>query len=588
MGAQPKGHHPPQRAGAPSKGRRPSNPTFVIASNAMVSDTSVALARRKALGAFYTPAALAERMVRWAVRTDADCVLDPSAGELVFLEAAARRLEELGADAERRHTQLFGIEINPEAHEAARAELDLDEDRLLLADFFEVEPDQIPAADAVVGNPPYVRYQGFNAQRGLGHRRAAEAGVVLPRLASSWAPFLIYGVRFVVQGGRIAQVLPAELLHAQYAKDVFAYLQDAFTRVVVCSFEERIFPGALEEVIVLLADGKSEGRAPAVEHFNVDNLLGFAPERLLATAPARVPEPSTGRGRRDKLLFRLLGEHSQRIYAEAADDEGVASLGDFASVDIGVVTGANGFFLRTPDEAAALHEKLLRPTLSKAAHVPGARVRSEDLARLIERGARCFLLAVLSHPDADHADGLAALIHEGEGKKVHQAYKCRIRDPWWRVPLPREGPPDLVLTYCANRHPRIAVNDADVLTTNTLHNVRVRLGSPTPRALAVGFYNSLTLLSAELVGRSYGGGVLKLEPTEAESLLMPPIPEHLGERVDEIDALIRRGQSGVALDIIDRLTLKDQLGLGDDDLLALRAGWERLRGRRQARSKSPA
>ncbi len=42
--------------------------------------------------------------------------------------------------------------------------------------------------------------------------------------------------------------------------------------------------------------------------------------------------------------------------------------------------------------------------------------------------------------------------------------------------------------------------------------------------LPLAFLNSATLFSAEMVGRSYGGGVLKLEPKEAASVFdRPPL-----------------------------------------------------------------
>src|SRR5207244_2442156 len=113
-------------------------------------------------------------------------------------------------------------------------------------------------------------------------------------------------------------------------------------------------------------------------------------------------------------------------------------------------------------------------------------------------------------------------IERGRQAGLHERYKCRIRDPWWALTMPKQGIPELLLTYCSNEHPRLAANQVGALNTNTLHGVRCFDASHTQR-LAAGFYNSLTMLSAELVGRSYGGGVLKLEPTEAEALLLPPI-----------------------------------------------------------------
>ena len=54
-------------------------------------------ALRKARGAFFTPAALANFVSRWAIQEPSDRVLEPSCGEAAFLMSAATRLDELGA-----------------------------------------------------------------------------------------------------------------------------------------------------------------------------------------------------------------------------------------------------------------------------------------------------------------------------------------------------------------------------------------------------------------------------------------------------------------------------------------------------------
>jgi adenine-specific DNA-methyltransferase len=124
--------------------------------------------------------------------------------------------------------------------------------------------------------------------------------------------------------------------------------------------------------------------------------------------------------------------------------------------------------------------------------------------------------------------------------------------------------------------------------TNTLHGVRAREGTD-PAVLALGFYNSLTMLSAELLARSYGGGVLKLEPTEAEALLIPPLDGFAGSRelLTQVDGAIRRGQLDTALEIVDEIALRDGLGMNEEEVLLLRQGAERLRARRHARHRRP-
>jgi hypothetical protein len=99
--------------------------------------------------------------------------------------------------------------------------------------------------------------------------------------------------------------------------------------------------------------------------------------------------------------------------------------------------------------------------------------------------------------------------------------------------------------------------------------------------------NSLTILSAELIGRSYGGGVLKLEPTEAEALLLPPLGG-VQEHLREVDALLREQDLEAVLDLVDPLVLGDGLGLRPAEIKALRSGAERLRERRKARGRRPA
>jgi adenine-specific DNA-methyltransferase len=106
-------------------------------------------------------------------------------------------------------------------------------------------------------------------------------------------------------------------------------------------------------------------------------------------------------------------------------------------------------------------------------------------------------------------------------------------------------------------------------------------------ALAAGFYNSLTLLSAELEGRSYGGGVLKLEPTEAERLLLPPLAPELAGLLPAVDRAIRARDVEAAADLVDPVVLTS-LGLSADEIGVLRTARRQLQIRRKNRGRSPS
>lgn len=534
---------------------------------------------------------MAAKLIEWSVRSPSDRVLDPSFGGLVFLEAANARLVALGAAPADAMRQLYGCDLDEDAHAAALAheQLGLSDEALLHRDFFGVTPGRdLPLASAVAGNPPYVRYQGFNSSGRAGHEVAAAAGVRLTRLASSWAPFVVHSTAFVAPGGRLALVLPAEMLHAQYAADVLAFVQRSFAHTALAVFERRVFPGALEEVVLLFAEGRGEGECAGARVFEYQDLDGLRIPELrerLAVPGHQAPRCGT---KRAKLLAQLLPTETQALYESLEQSASVESLGALASVDIGAVTGANDFFLLRAGEHPKLAEELLRPTVSKAIHVRGARLDGADFERLLLAGARCRLFVARDDTPPALLEGARAFLAQGRRRGVDKRYKCRVREPWWSVPMPKHGVPSLLLTYCASEYPRLVWNEFGALSTNTLHGVSLLTEAVPPPALAAGFYNSLTLLSAELVGRSYGGGVLKLEPTEAESLLVPPIPPHACALLDRVDELIRGGDLNGALDLTDPLLLGDGLGLTVGQQQALRAGAERLRSRRRARGKAPA
>jgi adenine-specific DNA-methyltransferase len=529
--------------------------------------------RKKGLGAFYTPPEIAAKLVQWAIRSDQDTMIDPSFGGLVFLKAARERLVELGADSTQANAQLCGVDLDEDAVRGAAREPGLDNCRLLHANFFDLAPSAGMRFSANVGNPPYVRYQSWNGSGARAHEVIAD-DVRLTRLASVWAPFLVHGCRFLKHEGRLAQVLPAELLHSQYAEPVVEFLKASFATVTVAVFEERVFPGALEEVILLFADGFGEGPAAGMGVVACRNVHDLELDQI----------DGTGRGHLDLEvpLLGLLPGRTQALYRRLMRDERMRRLGSLASVDIGVVTGANQFFMLRRGEVlkSGLDAAAFRTAISRAADIRGVRLTQADMEALDAAGQPTALLAVMSA----EASGVARLVREGEKRMLHQRYKCRIRDPWYALPLPKNEP-DAFLTYMSNGFPRLVSNDARALSTNTIHNVRL-LNGGSPRALSVGFYNSLTLLSAELVGRSYGGGILKLEPTEAERLLIPPLPQELESHLDAVDAGIRGGELESVLDHVDALVLKP-LGLSDGQMAGLRRGREKLSARRRARGSRP-
>ena len=136
--------------------------------------------------------------------------------------------------------------------------------------------------------------------------------------------------------------------------------------------------------------------------------------------------------------------------------------------------------------------------------------------------------------------------------------------------------------------PQFVANDAGAVTPNSLHAVRLHARTPfSAHDLALLWQTSLTSLSVELEGHALGGGMLKLEPSEAKNVLVanPKKVEVFREVFDEVDSLLRQGCEQPARDLADMLILENLLGLQTRDVRVLREAAQLLRDRRYYKGK---
>ena len=302
------------------------------------------VAMRKSRGAFFTPPDLCRYVADWAIRSSGDRVLEPSCGEAAFLLSACARLDDLGI---RRPGVVHGHELHaPSAGAAARlVEAAGHVAEMGVGDFFSMAPS--PSFDAVIGNPPYVRYQDFAGESRARSREAAlRAGVPLTKLASSWAAFAVHAALFLKPGGRLGLVLPAELLSVNYAAEVRSFLMRRFARVRLVLFTERVFPGVLEEVVLLLA----EGEGPA-DHFE---LLQVQDVAQLSDKPGGLITSWSPPETRGKWTEALLPGAALVAYRGLQALDGVTTLDTWGDTTLGAVTGNNRFFALSPRRVAEL------------------------------------------------------------------------------------------------------------------------------------------------------------------------------------------------------------------------------------------
>lgn len=540
----------------------------------------------KLRGGYYTRKDVARWLAGWAIREGTDRVLEPSCGDGVFVEAARDALRALRTNARYKKEQLVGVELVEEEAFKARSRVPEFRNGIICQDFFSWLAENQPIAkfDAVLGNPPFIRYQNFPEPcRTLAMEFMQAQGLRPNRLTNIWVPFVVASITLLKEGGRLAMVIPAELLQVTYAGQLRQYFADNFRKITIYACNEMFFENAEQEVVLLLADEKlptpdatNECDISLVEAASIAELLGFDPQ-----AKRKSQRPKLIQHDNEKWLKYFLDSEEIDFMRALRANELICDLSKHCSVDVGVVTGNNEFFVLDEEQVRIFElEDFVKPLVGRSSHLMGAVIDKNELKNLSSNGNRVHLLHLEDQSPSVFSKGLRRHIAAGEEKGVDQGYKCSIRKPWYKVPAVWE--PDCFFFRQIYDFPRVVLNKANATSTDTIH--RMRCTSPSKK-VASNLYTHLTAASAEIEGRSYGGGVLELEPTEAERLLFPR-QLNGAMPIEDADKLIRQGKLETVLEHNDKEVLQDSLGLAKADCIMLKQVWAKMRNRRNARRRS--
>lgn len=548
------------------------------------------LDKDKLRGGYYTSPKLAEWLCGWAIQSAEDFVLEPSCGDGAFLEAATDRFRSLGMTATKIGRQLTGIEIIPAEAQSAldrlRPTLGKTSEKVVCnSDFFSWwQGSDQPAFDAIIGNPPFIRYQSFpEPHRSIAMDIMGDQGLKPNRLTNIWVPFVVAATASLKPGGRLALVLPAEILQVTYAAQLRSFLTDRFARIDVVACNELFFDKAEQEVVLLLADGAlakasvaNDCRVSLTEAKTVADIMETGPTVLIERSEAK-----TIRHDSEKWLKYFLDNRQISFMRALRDAAATTSMSTHASIDVGVVTGKNEFFVLSADQVADLGlDGYTTPLVSRSVQLKGSQLGKADWRSLAAAGNRVHLLNISPAQASKLSPKLRRYIAEGERKEFHKGYKCSIREPWYLVPS--VWVPDGFAFRQIYDFPRMVLNDSGATSTDTIH--RMRSLHAEPERVIANTYTWLTAASAEIEGRSYGGGVLELEPTEAERLLMPA-QLNGAMPLAEVDQLVRAGRLDDVLEENARIILREHMGLSSAECTLLKGVWTKMRDRRNSRRR---
>jgi hypothetical protein len=281
----------------------------------------------------------------------------------------------------------------------------------------------------------------------------------------------------------------------------------------------------------------------------------------------------------------MLTDDTLTEYHGIARHTEVKKLGDLATILIGIVTGANHFFVmnRTRARQAKIPFVSLSLILSKFRFAPSLILSESDMLIAYKDDQNCLLI---SRPCLGRAALSVRRYFDAFPKALIDTNATFSKRGVWHEP--DDGKiPDAFLPYMNHLGPRLVLNSALVNSTNTIHRVYFDpLTTPIQRKLVtISMLSSFSQLSAEIEGRTYGSGVLKHEPSEAAriKLIVPTTNDkrYVESVFSRIEACLRDGQHREASEHSDIMLarLEPQL-MNRQKVHKLRLAIEQLRGRR--------
>ena len=426
----------------------------------------------------------------------------------------------------------------------------------------------------ILGNPPYIRYQYLKeSQREIQSEILTSHGMKANKLINAWVAFIVACVQLLSENGKIAFVIPAEILQVSYAEDLRLYLANNLAKITLITFEQLVFPDIEQEVVVFIGEkGKEEKGIRIIEMNNLDDFIKLKLEKNSFQKLQHVKE---------KWTKYFLTKDEMALIQELRGDKRFAKFSEYGLINVGITTGNNSYFSVTEKttEKYDLSEATL-PLLGRSSHAHGIFFTLENWESNKRGGKRARLISFPDIPYEEYPDGYKQYIMLGEKNGEHKGYKCSIRDRWYIVPS--VWVPDAFFLRRNNLYPKFVLNRCNAVSTDTMHRMKFNDGIE-PENILLSYYNSISFAFTEICGRSYGGGVLEILPGEMGNILLPKIesiaPEIREKLLAYIDFVVRNDENiEKALDVVDEELLIKSLKIDPEICSRCRAIWKKCKG----------
>ena len=376
--------------------------------------------------------------------------------------------------------------------------------RPVRGDFTKATP--MPVYDIVFSNPPYVRHHslGFDEKIRLQNLVQDTLGIRISGLAGLYCHFMLLSYLWMKPGAVGAWLIPSEWMTVNYGSALRGFLTRKVKILRIHRFdaEDVRFSDALVSSCVVWFKKCATDDEPARFTFGSD-IENPVRERAIRISDLRVTEKWPPQRERRRAGSRL-GEHFV--------------------IRRGIATGDNGYFVLSEADAHKMRipMRFLKPMLPSPRYLTVDRVTADDKG-VPTNARRQFLFDCTGHSEGDLPDSVRKYLEIG-ARTTGKKKLCSSRNVWYEQE--QRQPTRFLCSYMGRGDGtvspvRFILNDSKAIVANSFLMLYPRpelneilLANDGSEEEVWRLLANIPSADIKACGRSYGGGLYKVEPKE--------------------------------------------------------------------------
>ena len=457
---------------------------------------------RREMGQFATPQELSRQIVSETIP-----YLEKGSRPLRILETSMGLGSFVASSLmvmQKRVLEICGYELDEDFYSAAKKIWMGRPVRPVYGDFTKATP--ASAYDVVFSNPPYVRHHALRPEEKVRLQNLVrdELGISISGLAGLYCHFMLLSYLWMAPGAVGAWLVPSEWMSVNYGSALREFLTCKVKLLRIHRFDVddvRFSDARVSSCVVWFR--KSDADGGQVRFTFGSDIEKPETERFVSLSDLRSACKWPPRREREKAMSRL---------------------GEYFVIRRGIATGDNGYFVLSEDEVKRLRipRHFLKPMLPSPRYLTVDRVTS-DVQGVPKNARRQFLFDCTGHAEEEFPDSVRSYLEKG-ARTAGRRKLCASRSVWYEQE--QRQPTQFLCSYMGRGDGSISpvrfiLNDSKAIATNSflmlypkeeLKDILVAA-----RGGAEEVWRILTSIPSDDIkacGRSYGGGLYKVEPKE--------------------------------------------------------------------------